>query len=111
MLLHRLASRAIFSFASAALIASAGLSPAMAKVNENLSIANPFEVGDSPTGNYLAAVVAGADRDTVAAATFFREALRFDPRNKELVERAFVAALSNGSIAGSLQPRRQAPGA
>ncbi len=98
MLLHRLASRAILSFASAALIASAGLSPATAKVNENLSIATPFEVGDSPAGDYLAAVVAGADRDTVAAATFFREALRFDPLNKELVERAFVAALSNGSM-------------
>ncbi|MEI9916792.1 MAG: hypothetical protein WDN29_14470 [Methylovirgula sp.] len=70
----------------------------MAKVNENLSIATPFEVGDSPTGNYLAAVVAGADRDTVAAATFFREALRFDPRNKNWLERAFVAALSNGSM-------------
>lgn len=98
MPLHRFASRAIFYFASAAWVASAGFAPAAAKVSENLSVATPFEVGDSPAGNYLAAVVAGADRDTVAAATFFREALRFDPRNKDLVERAFVAALTNGAM-------------
>jgi tetratricopeptide (TPR) repeat protein len=96
--LHRLASRAILSCVSVVLAGSFGPTAAMAKVNESLSVATPFEVGESPAGNYLAAVIAGADRDTVAAATFFREALRFDPRNKELIERAFVAALSNGSM-------------
>jgi Flp pilus assembly protein TadD len=55
-------------------------------------------VGESPAGNYLAALVAGAERDTVAAATFFREALRFDPKNPKLIERAFVAAVSNGNM-------------
>ncbi len=98
MPLHRLAPRAILFCVSILLAGSFGLSAAAAKVNENLSVATPFEVGESPAGNYLAAVIAGADRDTVAAATFFREALRFDPRNKELIERAFVAALSNGSM-------------
>ncbi|MHB8885601.1 MAG: tetratricopeptide repeat protein [Methylovirgula sp.] len=61
-------------------------------------MATPFEVGDSPAGNYLAGIVAGAERDTGAAATFFREALRFDPRNQQLLERAFVAAVSNGNM-------------
>ncbi|REF85994.1 Flp pilus assembly protein TadD [Methylovirgula ligni] len=98
MPLHRLASRVILSSVSVVLAGSFGLTAAAAKVNESLSVATPFEVGESPAGNYLAAVIAGADRDTVAAATFFREALRFDPRNKELIERAFVAALSNGSM-------------
>ena len=55
-------------------------------------------MGESPAGNYLAALVAGAERDTVAAATFFREALRFDPKNPKLIERAFVAAISNGNM-------------
>ncbi|WP_036289214.1 tetratricopeptide repeat protein [Methylosinus sp. PW1] len=63
-----------------------------------LSIATPFEVGESASGNYLAAIVAGAERDTLAASTFFREALRNDPRNRELTERAFVAALANGNM-------------
>ncbi|MBU3889877.1 tetratricopeptide repeat protein [Methylosinus sporium] len=64
----------------------------------SLSVATPFEVGESASGNYLAAIVAGAERDTLAASTFFREALRSDPRNRELTERAFVAALANGNM-------------
>jgi len=73
-------------------------SHAKASARENLAVAAPFEVGASPAGNYLAALVAGAERDTVAAATFFREALRYDPRNPQLIERAFVAAISNGNM-------------
>ena len=69
-----------------------------AKVRDNLALPAPFEVSESPAGNYLAALVAGAERDTVAAATFFREALRYDPRNAQLIEHAFVAALSNGNM-------------
>ena len=82
----------------AALLLSLALASAQARARENLAIATPFEVGESPAGNYLAALVAGAERDTVAAATFFREALRFDPRNPKLIERAFVAAVSNGNM-------------
>jgi hypothetical protein len=52
-------------------------------------------------GNYLAAYVAGSARDTAAATTFFREAIQIDPRNQELLERAFVAFLANGSSAPS----------
>jgi tetratricopeptide (TPR) repeat protein len=96
--LHRLASLAISFLGSASMAATLLGAPAAAKTTENLSVPTPFEVGDSPSGNYLAAVVAGADRDTVAAATFFREALRFDPSNKDLIERAFVAALSDGNM-------------
>lgn len=65
---------------------------------ESVAVATPFEVGDSPSGNYLAALVAGAERDTFAAATFFREALRAAPKNRELLERAFVASLANGNM-------------
>jgi len=75
------------------------ISGAEARVRENIAIPAPFEVGESPAGNYLAALVAGAERDTVAAATFSREALRFDPRNPHLLERAFVSAVSNGNTA------------
>ena len=47
-------------------------------------------------GNYLSALIASADRDTPAAEVYYREALRADPRNPDLLERAFAAALSNG---------------
>ncbi len=65
---------------------------------ENISVSTPFEVGESPAGNYLAALVAGAERDTLAASTYFREALRADPHNADLTERAFVASLANGNM-------------
>lgn len=73
----------------------------------SLSVARPFEVGSSISGNYLAAIVAGAERDTLAASTFFREALRDDPNNQDLVDRSFVAALANGNMADAvaLAPR------
>ena len=78
----------------AALLATGPASAA----RESLHLSTPFEVSDSPAGNYLAAIVAGADHDTTAAATFSREALRFDPRNPQLIERAFVSALANGNM-------------
>jgi tetratricopeptide (TPR) repeat protein len=83
--------------ALATLLALLGV--AQARVRERVAIPTPFEVGESPAGNYLAAIVAGAERDTVAAATFSREALRFDPGNPHLLERAFVSAVSNGNMA------------
>ena len=82
---------------AATFAASLCAGPAQA-ARESLHLSSPFEVSDSPAGNYLAAIVAGADHDTTAAATFSREALRFDPRNPQLIERAFVSALANGNM-------------
>jgi tetratricopeptide (TPR) repeat protein len=57
-----------------------------------------LEPANSLEGNFLAAYIAGASRDTAAAATFYREAVKADPRNAELLERAFVAFLADGSM-------------
>lgn len=59
---------------------------------------DPVEAGDTLAGNFLAAVVAGASRDTEAAAVFYKEALRADPKSPELLERAFVALLAEGNV-------------
>jgi tetratricopeptide (TPR) repeat protein len=83
-------------FAAGALFAI-GATEAAASASPADSAALP--IGDSQSGNYLAALVAGADRDTTAAAVYFREALRADPRNPNLVERAFAAALADGDVA------------
>jgi tetratricopeptide (TPR) repeat protein len=88
---------------SLALAMGLGLSAAPALANDSLAISTAFELGESQSGNYLAALVAGADRDTPAAATYFREALRADPRNPELIERAFAAALANGNMGDAFQ--------
>ena len=57
-----------------------------------------FQPAESLEGNFLAAYIAGAARDTAAAATFYRETLKEDPRNPELLERAFVSFLADGSM-------------
>src|SRR5439155_27283050 len=45
----------------------------------------------SVSGSYLAARHAGTERDAAAAAAYYRAALRGDPRNNELLTRAFLA--------------------
>jgi tetratricopeptide (TPR) repeat protein len=59
-------------------------------------------VGSSEAGNYLSALIASADRDSGAADLFYREALRADPRNLELLEHAFAAALASGDAQGAM---------
>lgn len=50
-------------------------------------------------GAYLAGLVAGEDQDTNSASTYFSRALKGDPKNPELMERTFIAELSNGDLA------------
>ena len=52
----------------------------------------------SPAGSYLAARHAGGQRDAAAAASYYRAALRGDPRNNELLGRTFLAVLANGEV-------------
>jgi tetratricopeptide (TPR) repeat protein len=93
------------SAARALAAASLGLSLSASAALASNGFSQPasFEVGESQSGNYLAALVAGADRDTTAAAAYFREALRADPRNPELIERAFAAALANGNVTDAFE--------
>ncbi len=60
--------------------------------------ADSLEPGDSLEGNYLAAIVAGASRDLGAASVYLREAIKEDPQNNDLTERAFVAFLADGAM-------------
>ena len=55
-------------------------------------------ISTSPLGSYLAARHAGSQRDAAAAATYYRMALRADPRNGELLERAFLSVLAGGNV-------------
>jgi tetratricopeptide (TPR) repeat protein len=52
----------------------------------------------SPAGSFLAARHAGTQKDAAAAATYYRAALRSDPRNGELLSRTFLAVLANGEV-------------
>jgi tetratricopeptide (TPR) repeat protein len=52
----------------------------------------------SSSGNYLAARHAGNQRDASAASSYYRAALRADPKNTELLDRAFIAVLAEGDV-------------
>lgn len=50
------------------------------------------------SGNYLAARHAGQQRDATAAAAYYRAALKRDPGNSELLDRAFLSFLVDGEV-------------
>jgi len=92
-----------------ALLIAAGMGPSLApglapgalaaQPKETASVpVGDYEPAESLEGNFLSAYIAGAARDTTAAATFYREAVRADPRNAELVERAFISLLADGAL-------------
>src|SRR3978361_848819 len=63
----------------------------------------PFPIGRdmkglTTAGSYLAARHASVERDASSAATFYRSALRTDPKNNELLDRAFISSLAEGDI-------------
>ncbi len=78
--------------ARAALLLCFLASPALAAIPD----AADYQLANTEAGNYLAAIIASADRDAGAASVYFREALREDPRNLDLIERAFAATLVSG---------------
>ncbi len=55
--------------------------------------------GLTASGSYLAARHAGHMRDAHAAAAYYRAALKLDPKNNELRDRAFLSLLVGGDIA------------
>ena len=54
--------------------------------------------GATASGSYLAARHAGQQRDAAAAAAYYRSALKRDPNNGELLDRAFLSLLVDGDI-------------
>lgn len=99
----RAARIAVFVSALSGLLSA----PAMARQPIIDNIRPDYTPAETLDGNYLAAIIAGASRNTAAAAVFFREALKEDPRNADLRERAFVAFLANGSMPDALSAARE----
>ena len=68
----------------------------------------PQELAHATTaGSYLAARHAGVERDSAAAAAYYLNVLKADPRNADLLGRAFLSVLGEGDIdeAGRLADR------
>jgi tetratricopeptide (TPR) repeat protein len=53
---------------------------------------------ENAAGSYLAARHAGAERDAAAAATYYMDVLKLDPRNPDLLSRTFLSVLTDGDI-------------
>jgi len=60
--------------------------------------ADQDDLHGNAAGNYLAARHAGAERDAAAAATYYRNVLKTDPRNPDLIDRTFLSVLTDGDI-------------
>jgi tetratricopeptide (TPR) repeat protein len=67
-----------------------GIAPARAQA--------PYMIRVSSSGNYLAARHAGTERDASAAANYYRAALRNDPKNGDILGRAFLSVLAAGDV-------------
>jgi tetratricopeptide (TPR) repeat protein len=52
----------------------------------------------SPSGSYLAARIARAERDVSAASNYYRSVLRTDPKNPDLIELTFLVTLQSGAV-------------
>ena len=50
------------------------------------------------SGSYLAARHASVERDANSASAFYLSALRTDPKNNELLDRAFISSVADGNI-------------
>jgi tetratricopeptide (TPR) repeat protein len=53
---------------------------------------------ENAAGSYLAARHAGAERDAARAAAYYRDVLKLDPHNPDLLSRAFLSVLTDGDI-------------
>ena len=54
--------------------------------------------GLTTAGSYLAARHASVERDANSASAFYLSALRTDPKNNELLDRAFISSVADGNI-------------
>jgi tetratricopeptide (TPR) repeat protein len=89
--LRRAAVAALAVFAGTCVATWPGLLSAQAEAPSSFS-------RSSASGSFLAARHAGGQKDAAAAASYYRSALRGDPRNNELLSRAFLAVLANGEV-------------
>jgi tetratricopeptide (TPR) repeat protein len=63
------------------------------------TVQTPTELSpENAAGSYLAARHAGAERDAAAAAAYYMDVLKLDPKNPDLLSRTFLSVLTDGDI-------------
>jgi len=74
---------------------------AQALVSQALAAQAPAQqelLPENAAGSYLAARHAGAERDAAAAAAYYLNVLKLDPRNPDLLGRTFLSVLTDGDV-------------
>jgi tetratricopeptide (TPR) repeat protein len=92
---------AIATAAVASMVMGSLATPALAQPSVDKAVTYPTRSdlqGLTAAGSYLAARRASVERDAAAAAAFYRTALRLDPKNNELLDRAFISSVADGDI-------------
>ncbi|MEP3629245.1 MAG: tetratricopeptide repeat protein [Hyphomicrobiales bacterium] len=92
MLIAGLALTGLVTVGNTQAFASAELKEDLAKRGYPLSL----------SGSYLAALTANRAKDITAASLYYDEALKADPGNQSLIERAFFLRLVDGDINGAI---------
>src|ERR1700736_6205918 len=96
---NRWTTIAAVAFAALALPGSVSAQTPEHPTDNSAQFPNPRDLKSLTTsGSYLAARHASVERDSNSAATFYRSALRSDPKNNELLDRAFISSLADGDI-------------
>jgi tetratricopeptide (TPR) repeat protein len=94
------------NLAMAAVAASIAIAPSMLHAQTRAQAAETISAFPSKddlksitaSGSYLAARHASLQRDAASAALFYQSALRGDPKNDQLLDRAFISTLADGDI-------------
>src|SRR3981189_2773267 len=90
---------AAFAFTALAVPGSLSAQTPDHPADNSAQFPNPRDLKSLTTsGSYLAARHASVERDSNSAATFYRSALRSDPKKNELLDRAFISSLADGDI-------------
>src|SRR5438874_3486967 len=101
MLSNRFTRLTIAALASATLV---GAGPVLAQTPEHSADSSAQFPSKSDlrslttSGSYLAARHASVERDANSASAFYLSALRTDPKNNELLDRAFISSVADGDI-------------
>jgi len=96
---RRLAGAALGTVALILILPSGASAQNQSRTRDIPALPSAHEIARaSVSGAYLAARHAGVQRDASAASAYYRAALRGDPRNIELLERAFLSVLAEGDV-------------
>jgi tetratricopeptide (TPR) repeat protein len=99
IVIHSLLPRHAANLGVAALGVALAFALPSGLVAQAATVQTPAELSpENAAGSYLAARHAGAERDASAAAAYYMDVLKLDPKNPDLLSRTFLSVLTDGDI-------------